>query len=271
MSDEKVKISGHANIQSRINELLYDPNVAKQSHAEFSQTLVAKHSTGTLCTISARKDGYPYASFVIYAIYRNNPIFLVSTLAEHTKNLQANSKASLMISEDGEGNPLALSRITLLGDCVKLPDSERGLVREIFLNKHPKSKPYIDWEDFSFYELKVSSIRYIGGFGKMSWVQVDDWIDAEPDPLDEHSEGIVEHMNEDHRDAMVLLCENMSKATSTSDATMTSIDRYGFEMLAVTKQGDKKIRLAFKEEVSTPDDARMALVSLVKKARAMNN
>jgi len=69
----------------------------------------------------------------------------------------------------------------------------------------------------------------------------------------------------------VLLCENMSKATSTSDATMTSIDRYGFEMLAVTKQGDKKIRLAFKEEVSTPDDARMALVSLVKEARVMNN
>jgi putative heme iron utilization protein len=52
---------------------------------------------------------------------------------------------------------------------------------------------------------------------------------------------------------------------------MTSIDRYGFEMLAVTKQGDKKIRLAFKEEVSTPDDARMALVSLVKEARVMNN
>ncbi len=271
MSDEKVKASGHGNLQSRRNELLYDPNVAKQSHAEFSQTLVDKCSTGTLCTMSARKNGYPYGSFVIYAIYRNNPIFLVSTLAEHTKNLKSNPNASLLISEDGEGNPLALGRITLVGDCVELPDSESSSAREIFLQKHPKSKSYIDWDDFSFYELNVTSIRYIGGFGKMSWVPVDDWIEAEPDPLAEHSSGIVEHMNEDHRDAMILLCENMSKVTSTSDAIMTSIDRYGFEMLADTEQGEKKIRLAFEEQVSTPDDARIALVSLVKKARAMNN
>mgnify|MGYP001169626081 CR=1 FL=1 len=269
MSESGKKISGHGKINSSQRELLYDPNVVQQNHAEFGQTLVEKASKGTLCTMSARKDGYPYGSFVIYSMYRNNPIFLVSTLAEHTKNLIRNPRASLLISEDGEGNPLALGRITLVGDCEKLAKSEHESAKKIFLEKHPQSKSYADWDDFSFYELKVSSIRYIGGFGKMSWVNLDEWVDAEPDPLEEHASGIIEHMNDDHKDAMVLLCKVLSKAKSTSDAKMTSIDRYGFEMFATTEQGERKIRLGFDEQVSTPDGARIALVSLVKKARSV--
>tara|TARA_B100001094_G_scaffold229975_1_gene224578 strand:- start:509 stop:1330 length:822 start_codon:yes stop_codon:yes gene_type:complete len=270
MSNDNVKVSGHGNVGSNQREILYDPNVAQPNHAEFGQTLVGKASKGTLCTMSAKKEGYPYGSFVIYSMYNNNPIFLFSTLAEHTKNLIRNPKASLLISEDGDGNPLALGRITLVGDCVKLPKHEHESAKEKFLEKHPQSKSYADWNDFSFYQLEVSSIRYIGGFGKMSWVKIDEWVDAEPDPLDHDAIGIIEHMNDDHRDAMVLMCKFLSKAKTTSDAEMTSIDRYGFEMLAKTEQGDRKIRLGFDKEVTTPDTARIALVSLVKKARTMD-
>ena len=270
MSDDDVKVSGHGNVGLSQREILYDPNVPQPNHAEFGRTLAGKASKGTLCTMSAKKEGYPYGSFVIYSMYNNSPIFLFSTLAEHTKNLIRNPKASLLISEDGEGNPLALGRITLVGDCVKLPKHEHESAKEIFLEKHPQSKSYADWNDFSFYQLRVSSVRYIGGFGKMSWVKIDEWVDAEPDPLENHATDIIEHMNDDHRDAMILMCKFLSKAKTTSDAEMTSIDRYGFEMLAKTEQGEKKIRLGFDEEVSTPDTARIALVSLVKKARTMD-
>ena len=197
MSNEIVKVSGHGNVGSNLREILYDPNVAQPNHAEFGQTLVGKASKGTLCTMSAKKEGYPYGSFVIYSMYNNNPIFLFSTLAEHTKNLIRNPKASLLISEDGDGNPLALGRITLVGDCVKLPKQEHESAKEKFLEKHPQSKSYADWNDFSFYQLEVSSIRYIGGFGKMSWVKIDEWVDAEPDPLEHDAIGIIEHMNDD--------------------------------------------------------------------------
>ena len=103
----------------------------------------------------------------------------------------------------------------------------------------------------------------------MSWVSGSRWSDAEADPVDEFSEDIITHMNEDHADALVLYCKAMSKATDTSEAVMTGIDRYGFEMLATTESGKKPIRLAFGNEVKNSDEARVELVKLVKEARTI--
>ena len=104
----------------------------------------------------------------------------------------------------------------------------------------------------------------------MSWVDKKQWFVAEPDPIDSSADDIIEHMNDDHRDAMTILCKKMSKAIDTTDATMVSIDRYGFEMSAVTSDGNRPIRLAFDNEISTSDEARMEIISLVKRARKTN-
>jgi len=254
---------------SQRQELLYDPNVPTSSHAEQARTMAEKMSTATLCTMSADYSGHPYGSFVTYALHNGNPIFLISALAEHTKNLTLDSKASLLIAEGGDGNPLALGRITLIGNCTKVPDSERSEMKEIFLSKHESAKFYVDFGDFYFFRLMVDSVRYIGGFGRMSWVDEDSWSLALPDPLQEHADGIIEHMNEDHDDAMLVMCQKMSMAVDTSEAVMTGIDRYGFEMSALTSDGPRPIRLGFDNEATTPDEARIEIVALVKKARAM--
>ncbi|MBJ63810.1 MAG: hypothetical protein CMB55_03305 [Euryarchaeota archaeon] len=267
--EDKITRHGLPKGEKRIQqELLYNPDIPTPTHAEYSVTMAHKISTATLCTISQNEGNYPYGSFVTYAIYKGNPIFLISKLAEHTKNLQANSKSSLLIAEGGDENPLALGRITLVGDCEKLPADERPTARSIFLEKHPNARFYVDFEDFDFYCLSVQSIRYIGGFGRMSWVDSKDWFGAEPDPMDPYAEDIIEHMNDDHRDAMVILCQKMSKATDTTDASMVSIDRYGFEMSAVTAQGERPIRLAFDNQASDSEDARKEIITLVKRARA---
>ena len=250
-------------------ELLYDPNVRTPSHAEQARTLVSKMATATLCTMSIEPIGYPYGSFVTYALNKGNPIFLISGLAEHTKNLEEDSKSSLLVAEAGEGNPLALGRVTLMGDCKRLDEGDRKEVREIFLSKNPDAKFYIDFKDFFFYMLEVSEVRYIGGFGRMSWVTYEQWFQAEADPMIPYANDIIEHMNDDHADSMVLYCKAMSKATDTSSAVMTQIDRYGFEMSANTSEGPRPIRLAFNNEVSNADEARKELVSLVKKARKL--
>ena len=250
-------------------ELLYDPNVRTPSHAEQARTLVSKMATATLCTMSIEPIGYPYGSFVTYALNKGNPIFLISGLAEHTKNLEEDSKSSLLVAEAGEGNPLALGRVTLMGDCKRLDEGDRKEVREIFLSKNPDAKFYVDFKDFFFYMLEVSEVRYIGGFGRMSWVTDEQWFQAEPDPMIPYANDIIEHMNDDHEDSMVLYCKAMSKATDTSSAVMTQIDRYGFEMSANTSEGPRPIRLAFNNEVSNADEARKELVSLVKKARKL--
>ena len=251
-------------------ELLYDPEVATPSHAEYSMTMAHKMGTATLCTISKNEGNYPYGSFVTYAMYKGNPIFLISKLAEHTKNLVSNCKSSLLIAEGGDENPLALGRVTLVGDCTKLSKKDLPVAKSIFLDKHPSARFYVEFEDFDFYCLKVDSIRYIGGFGRMSWVDKKQWFSAEPDPIDSFSDDIIEHMNDDHRDAMVIICQKMSKAVDTTDAEMVSIDRYGFEMSAVTSSGNRPIRLAFENEISNSEEARIEIINLVKAARKMN-
>jgi heme oxygenase (biliverdin-IX-beta and delta-forming) len=79
----------------------------------------------------------------------------------------------------------------------------------------------------------------------MSWIDKADWESAEPDPLGPSAAGIMAHMNADHAEALVLYCKAFSKAGDVSAASMTGIDRYGFEMSASTPAGPRPIRLAF--------------------------
>jgi putative heme iron utilization protein len=251
-------------------ELLYDPDVPTSTHAEQAKTLVDKMPTGTLCTMSLNPAGYPYGSFVTYAIHNTDPVFLVSQLAEHTKNLNACERASLLVAEAGPGNPLALGRVTLVGSCSQIPAEDRETVKEVFLSKHPSAKFYVDFKDFAFFKLEVAAARYIGGFGRMSWLETADWVKAEPDPIAPFAKAIIDHMNEDHADIMVLYCKIMSKAVDTTEAQLVGVDRYGFEMSAMTAEGPRPIRLPFSKPVSSAEEVRHEMVALAKQVRAQS-
>jgi putative heme iron utilization protein len=252
----------HARPSGDASEPLYDVNIPTPTHAERARTLIAQISTGTLCTVAIEPAGYPYGSFVTVAFENGNPIFLISALAEHTKNLEQDPRASLLVAEGGSADPLANGRVTLLGPCTRV-EEDGGSARTAFLAVHPNSRYYADFRDFGFWKLHVESVRYIGGYGRMSWISQPEWQSAEPDPLGPAAAGIIGHMNADHANAMVLYCEAFSKATAITSATMTGIDRYGFEMSAQTQEGSRPIRLAFPGPVSTPEDARAALISML--------
>ena len=256
----------HARPSGDAPEPLYDVNVPTPTHAERARTLVGQMTTGTLCTVAAEPEGYPYGSFVTVAFDDGNPVFLVSTLAEHTRNLQRDPRASLLVAESGSEDPLANGRVTLLGPCRQV-DGDGGSARVAFLATHPNAAYYADFRDFAFWRLEVESIRYIGGYGRMSWVEAAEWHTAEPDPLAASAAGIIAHMNADHADGMVLYCKAFSKATNITAASMTGVDRYGFEMSAVTAEGPRPVRLAFADQVGTPEEVRAALVAMLKDAR----
>jgi len=254
---------------NRHQELLYDAEIPTPSHAERALTMVSQLRTGTLCTLTADPQGHPYGSFVAFALWKHSPLFLISALAEHTQNLLEDPRASLLVSEAGEGDPLALGRVTLMGECVQLKDEELVEAKAAYLEAHPRAKFFADYTDFSVWKLQVERIRYIGGYGRMSWVDTQDWSAALADPIMPHSTKIIEHMNEDHADALVSYCLAFSRATEVASATMVGIDCYGFEMSAETPEGPRPIRVAFDEPISSPKDARTALVALVQKARAL--
>lgn len=254
-------------------EPLYDTSVPTPTHGERAATLVASLKTGTLCTIAKEPAGFPYGSFVTFAMDGPNPVFFISELAEHTKNLRSDARASLLVAEVGEGDPLARGRVTLLGLCRKLAADDRGretaeTAKTAYLAAHPNAGYYIDYADFAFWRLEVDAVRYIGGYGRMSWVEIADWRSATPDPMAEHAQAIIDHMNADHADALVAYCHAFTKASDATEATMTSIDRYGFEMSAQTSRGPRPIRLAFPQPIATADDARREMVAMVKRARA---
>jgi putative heme iron utilization protein len=256
----------HARPSGEAPEALYDVNVRTPSHAERARTLVAEMSTGTLCTLSLVPEGYPYGSFVTVAFEDGHPVFLISELAEHTKNLERDPRSSLLLAEGGAADPLANGRVTMLGPCTRVQGTG-GAARDAFLATHPNAAYYADFRDFGFWKLRVDQVRYIGGYGRMSWISKDDWQAAKPDPLGPSAAAAVAHMNADHVEAMVLYCRAFSKATTISSATMVGVDRYGFEMSAVTPEGPRPVRLAFDTPVSTPEDVRAALIVMLEDAR----
>ena len=104
------------------------------------------------------------------------PIFLISTMAMHTQNLQSDPRASLLVTQDDvSGDPLGASRVTLVGNVRTVPKAEVPEARDLYLARYANSKYWVDFEDFSFYRMDVVDVYYVGGFGVMGWVSASDY------------------------------------------------------------------------------------------------
>jgi len=238
--------------------------VSAPTDAERSRTLLAGARTGMLATLG--EGGYPFGSVVAPAVdEQGRPLLLLSDLAVHSHNLKADPRASLMVAEAGEGDPLDLARVTVIGPVTEVAEPERDAALATYQAVHPGGLGTD--HGFRMYRLDVQSVRFVGGFARMSWVDATAYTAAEPDPLLPHVAGIVEHMNDDHGAAMVLYCQVFGERPATTSAHMTGIDRYGFDLLATDETGEHHVRLPFAEEITTPTQARQALVAMVQEAR----
>ena len=195
------------------------------------------------------------------------PIFLISTMAMHTQNLKADPHASLLVTQDSAGDPLGASRVTLVGSTLPVLDAENAGVRKAYLERHPNSKYWVDFEDFAFYRMDVIDVYYVGGFGVMGWVSASEYLESQPDPLADSMVGILEHMNSDHKDSLILLASKFA-GIDALEATMTAVDRLGFHVRLKTAEGMKGSRIAFLREVKNPGETRNVLVEMVRQARS---
>jgi heme iron utilization protein len=244
------------------------PAVPEPSFAERGRTLLHLGRIGTLATLSRKQPGFPFGSLMPYGLdERGRPTFLISTMAMHTQNLQADPRASLLVTQpEASGDPLGSARITLIGNVQRIPESEIAEARALYLARYDNSKYWVDFEDFSFYRMEIVDLYYVGGFGVMGWVEAAEYKQARPDPLSDAAAGILEHMNADHRDALVLLAKVFA-GIEAQEATMTAVDRLGFNVRLKTPERIRGARIAFLREVSTPEDTRKVLVEMVKQAR----
>src|ERR1035438_1624504 len=244
------------------------PTVPEPSYAERARTLMYLGRIGSLSTLSRKQPGFPFGSVMPYGLdEQGRPIFLISTMAMHTQNLQSDPRASLLVTQDeAGGDPLGAARVTLVGNARPIPQSEVVEARKLYLARYANSRHWVDFEDFSFYRMDVVDVYYVGGFGVMGWVTASEYDRSQPDPLADSMAEIIQHMNTDHKDALVLLVQKFARI-ELQEATMTAVDRLGFQVRMTTGDGIRGARIAFVREVSNPAETRGVLVEMVQQAR----
>ena len=244
-------------------------NGRRRTPAEESRTLVAASGSGTLATLSS--DGTPWASLVTYGILEDgSPVLLLSTLAEHGRNLLENRQASLMVQDPThEGEPLAGGRVTLAGKAVRPDEHPLGEdARRVHIEAVPSAEMYADFNDFSFWILQVDRVRWVGGYGRMDTTYAEEYSVAEPDPVHPAAAHAVRHLNEDHSDALLDMARSLAGLPEATSAECVAADRYGLDLTVTEPSGRQGIRVEFADPVTEPDGLRAATVELANRARS---
>jgi putative heme iron utilization protein len=245
------------------------PSVPEPTFAERARTLVSQGRTGTLATLSRRHTGHPFASIMPYALdVEGRPLCLISSMAMHTQNLGGDPRASLLVTQPGAtGDPLAAGRVTLMGRAARLGGDDAAAARPAYLAAHPNAASWVDFEDFAFWRLDVDDVYFVGGFAAMGWVEAADYRGACPDPLAEVAEGIMEHMNRDHADALLAYARFFAREQA-EEARMVAVDRLGFKLHLRSAERRWSTRIAFPREVVTAADSRAVLIEMAHRARS---
>jgi putative heme iron utilization protein len=245
---------------------------AARAPEDFSPILVAKEllrvtRAGALATID-RNTGHPFSSLVNVATDADgSPIILVSRLSTHTANIEVDPRAAVLLASNGQGDPLAHPRLTVIGTFANIncdaPDGAR--VRRRFLSRHPKSRLYAGFSDFSFWRLHVASAHLNGGFARAADLKASDIITNLEGAAEivEIEESAVEHMNADHPDAVRLYA---TKLLGEADGAweVTGVDPDGLDMAF----GDRVVRMPFAERVTNGPALRKTLAEWGARARA---
>ena len=246
---------------------------------------------GTLSTISTAKgvEGFPHGSIVPFAISSDGyPYILIAEIAAHTKNLLNSSKSCLFLSHPTpEGDPQSHWRVGLMGNFTRvvsdsrqselssdkleksliLPDEEIDNMLTRYCHRVPSAESYLKTHNFYFWKMaSIERVRYIAGFGRICWIDGQEVVSEISDPdFQSITHESIEHMNEDHEDAMLDICEGMSKIKPKS-VKMVDLDPGG--LILHTKEPEHKIYYSFGKRIK-PEQVRVEIINLLKRSRKL--
>lgn len=220
------------------------------------------HRYGVLSTISRALEGYPFGSVTPFVLdAQAHPLIFVSRLAEHTRNIGADPRVSLLVHAHGESgsNVQSDARVTLMGKACAIEHA--GGISERYLRYFPAARGYLEL-DFDFYRIEPVTLRVVAGFGKIHWISREAY--APPgNALAEHENDIIAHMNRDHAHHLRDYC-CFHHRRAVEAAEMIGIDCDGFDVRA----DEEILRFEFEHCVTDAAQARAALVAMAGKARA---
>ncbi len=232
-----------------------------------ARRLLRSVPAASLATLAAQDGGWPYASLVTLAVdHDGTPILLLSELSDHTRNLKADARASLLLDATaGLANRMAGERLTLTGRLAPAPAERRERFRRRFLARHPGAVHYEGFSDFAYWSMTLNRAHLVGGFAKARWLDAAEVLVPLPSgyTLAEAEPGIVEHMNQDHREAIDVYANHLARREGYG-WRMTGIDREGVDL----RRSGETARVSFPTPVDDAAAAKEALIALVAKARA---
>ncbi|MEK9672226.1 MAG: DUF2470 domain-containing protein [Rhodospirillaceae bacterium] len=219
--------------------------------------------SGALSTTMRGRAGGPYGSLVTYAPdVDGSPIFLFSTLSDHTGNLMKDARASLLVEESSRRkNPQTGPRATFMG-TVKPTKNPRH--RRRFLARHPDAAFYAGFGDFGFYVMTVDRVHLVGGFARARWFK---WADVQAPAkavkaVQAAEQDIVAHMNADHGEALDLYVAKLLRRKGRGWQAV-GCDPWGLDIM----RNGGFARVPFDEIAADAGRVRACLMALAAKAR----
>lgn len=224
-----------------------------------ARDLLLSEYHGVLSTHSVDMEGFPFGSVAPYCLDGSGqPIILISSIAQHTKNILHNAKVSLIVTEREVDDIQTGARLTWLALAQKIEGEQKELCAQRYYRYFPEAADYHLTHNFDFYCLRLQRARFIGGFGKIHWVEKDELLLDNPFSAKDE-ERIINHMNADHGKAIQHYVETAG-IEFEGDAVMVGIDAEGMHLLL----GKKIARVAFNRLVNTPLEAREILVEMAR-------
>jgi len=148
-----------------------NPSDTTDSLETIAKNLLAECRHGVLSSHSQKVEGYPFGSRVPYTLDQNGKvIILISALAQHTHNIQADKRVSLTLwqESDEESDIQQQPRLVYLADAEQLNTNEDQAFEHYFQN-YPDTQDYYQNLDFEFYRLNPIKLHLVAGFGRVKW------------------------------------------------------------------------------------------------------
>jgi len=221
-----------------------------------TKRLLRETGTGALGTLLP--DGAPYVSLATVATMPDGaPVLLLSKLARHTGNIARDTRVSLLLAaEYRAGDPLAGARVSIAGRIARTGDAA---AKRRFLARHPSARGYAEFPDFGFFRIEIEGAHLVSGFGRIVDLAAAELLTplAGAEALLAAEESAVDHMNEDHLDAIALYAGKLL-GESGEGWRLASLDPEGCDLV----RGERARRLPFPERVTSGDALRKTLVKM---------
>jgi putative heme iron utilization protein len=243
----------------------------KSHHIHQAALLMRSQHTAVLSTHSVSMQGYPFGSVMPFLMTEEgNVVVYASDIAQHSRNMRKHNKVSLCVYDGKQSDSQASARITVLGTAEL--DAVDDQLQDQYMAIFPQAKSYVQAHDFRFYLISTERVRYIGGFGEIYWFSLDDW-QSHMFSLAKSAQGVIEHMHEDHGDALALIvAQQLKRPIKEGQVTMLSCYQHGFHYSYTSDSANGEVTThigftCFKQPITKDNSLRHAMVMLTQQAK----